>query len=98
MSALGHKLLADHRKAQQVTDLDWREENFKGHKVADTTRKISLSNFEKTGGVDYRQQNFSALHRRQIYPGADMTMSNMTQTVRAHNMTLQSPFKSVGAD
>mmetsp|Transcript_25030 Transcript_25030/g.31312 ORF Transcript_25030/g.31312 Transcript_25030/m.31312 type:complete len:140 (+) Transcript_25030:579-998(+) len=55
VSSLGYKLLADHRKAAQVTALDWNEENFKGHKVADTTRKISLENFEKTGGADYSQ-------------------------------------------
>ena len=76
-----------------MTALDWSEENFKGHKVADTTRKISLQNFEKTGGVDYRQQNFTALHRRQIYPAADIN------AVRSPaNSTLVSPFKAGGAE
>ena len=63
-----------------------------------------MNNFaNKTGSFNYNQQNFTTLHRPQLYPGADLENSmrnrDMFKTMNGGAMTISgsinnSPFKT----
>jgi len=103
LGPLGYQLIADHKKSSAVTHFNWHEEQFKStgstprnpyRKPVPAVEKISSDNFEKQGGVDYKQQNFSILHRPQIYPAAENIMNELYN----RTPTLQSPFKNHNAE
>lgn len=71
MGNLGHRIIQDHKKAQQVTAFDWDKEQFVSTGIVDDrkktvkaiTAKLTLDNFAKNGQIDYSETNFKMLHR-----------------------------------
>jgi len=76
---LGYRIIADYKKANQVTENDWQEEQFKNYHIVSpnkkpvkaVTMKLTLENFEKSGDRHYHESNFGALHKTGIYPVAE---------------------------
>ena len=91
---LGYRIIENHRKAQHVTSIDLDEGQYgflspeinkKG--AGAITGKLTLDNFERNSATDYKQQNFSPLHRKQIYPVAE----NMARAQEMHRSLNQTP-------